>query len=171
MLAVHVALSMVGIVCGLIVFVALAGGKDRRFPTHIFFLTTFLTDVTGFFLPKAGFNDPPTIVGLISLLFMLLSAIAYYQFHSAGRWRWIYILGAGLSFYLNAFVGVIQAFQKIPGLHAIAPAGSEPPFMAAQAAVVLFCLALAILALRRFHPNRQRKSAAQGPVDQMNDEF
>lgn len=159
MLAIHVVLSLVGIVCGLIVFVALAGGRDLRVMTHVFFLTTFLTDVTGFFLPKAGFNDPPTIVGLISLVFVLLAASAYYVFRTAGLWRWAYVVGAGFGFYLNAFVGVVQAFQKIPGLHAIAPAGSEPPFVVAQASVVLLCAVLGILALRRFRPAPQPRTA------------
>jgi len=152
MLMIHVVLSLVGIVCGLIVLASLAGGRDVRAMTHIFLATTFLTDVTGFFLPKAGFSDPPTLVGIVSLVFMLIAMVCYYVFNLAGRARWIYILSAGLGLYLNCFVGVIQAFQKIAVLHALAPAGNEPPFAVAQVSVVLLCLVLGVLAVRRFHP-------------------
>jgi hypothetical protein len=152
MLIIHVGLSLAGIVCGLIAFAALAGGRDLRAMTYIFLATTFLTDVTGFFLPKAGFGDPPTLVGIISLVFMLIALACYYVLNLAGRARWIFILSAGLGLYLNCFVGVIQAFQKISILHALAPAGNEPPFAVAQVSVVLLCVVLGVLAVRRLHP-------------------
>jgi hypothetical protein len=152
MLAIHVVLSLAGIGGGLIVLAALAGGRDFSAMTHIFLAATFLTDVTGFFLPKAGLSDPPTIVGIVSLVILLIAAAGYYMFQLAGRWRWIYILGAGSCLYLNCFVGVVQAFQKISALRALAPAGNEPSFVVAQTSVVLLCALLGILAVWRFHP-------------------
>ena len=41
------------------------------------------------------------------------------------------------ALYLNVFVGVVQAFQKVSFLHPLAPNGSEPPFAIAQALVLL----------------------------------
>jgi hypothetical protein len=47
---------------------------------------------------------------------------------------------------------VFQAFLKIPSLHDLAPTQSEPPFLAAEAVVLLIFIALGIVALIRFHP-------------------
>jgi hypothetical protein len=60
--------------------------------------------------------------------------------------------------YLNVFVAIAQAFQKIPALHALAPNGAEPPFMAAEGLVLLVFAALGTLAVRRF-----RNSAIAAP--------
>ena len=151
MLVLHVAVSLAGIACGFIVLAGLASGRDFRVMTHIFLAATFLTDATGLFLPKAGLSDPPTIVGVISLILLLLAAVGYYVFQLSCRWRSIYIAGVGSSLCLNCFVAVIQAFQKISILHALAPTGSERPFIAAQAGTILLCAALGTLAVRRFH--------------------
>lgn len=57
-----------------------------------------------------------------------------------------------IALYLNVFVGVVQAFQKLPFLHPLAPNGSEPPFIIAQVLVMVIFIVLAILATKRFHP-------------------
>ena len=54
--------------------------------------------------------------------------------------------------YLNVFVAVIQSFQKISFLNALAPTQSEPPFLVAQVVVLVIIVGLAIAAVRRFHP-------------------
>ena len=57
-----------------------------------------------------------------------------------------------LALYLNVFVGVAQAFQKLAFLQALAPTQSEPPFVVAQLVVLAIFLWLGFLAVRRFHP-------------------
>lgn len=52
----------------------------------------------------------------------------------------------------NCFVAVIQAFEKIPFLHFLAPTQSELPFLIAQIALLLLFVWLGIVAVRRFHP-------------------
>jgi hypothetical protein len=69
-----------------------------------------------------------------------------------GSWRWIYAVGAVLALYLNTFVGVVQAFEKIPALHRLAPTQAEPPFAIAQVTVLLLFLVLGVLTGRRFRP-------------------
>jgi hypothetical protein len=59
---------------------------------------------------------------------------------------------AVLALYLNVFVGVVQAFQKLPALNRLAPTQSEPPFTVAQLLVLALFLVWSIRALRRFHP-------------------
>jgi len=57
---------------------------------------------------------------------------ARYARHLAGRWRRIYVIGVAIALYLNVFVGVVQAFMKVPGLAALAPHRNEPPFLIAS---------------------------------------
>ena len=68
----------------------------------------------------------------------------------SGSWRWIYVGSATLALYLNVFVGVVQAFQKLSFLKPLAPTQSEPPFLIAQT-IVLVLFLLGIVAVRRFH--------------------
>jgi MFS family permease len=68
-------------------------------------------------------------LGIISLPFLALTVFARYPKHLAGPWRWIYVIGAVICLYFNLFVAVVQAFEKIPALHAMAPTQTEPPFM------------------------------------------
>jgi uncharacterized membrane protein SirB2 len=80
--------------------------------------------------------------------------LAIYAFRLRGAWRWIYVVAAMVALYLDAFVGVIQAFSKLTFLHALAPTQSEPPFLIAQVVVLVIFVALGIMAVRRFHPER-----------------
>jgi hypothetical protein len=57
-----------------------------------------------------------------------------------------------LTVYLDAFVAVVQAFLKIPSLHALAPNGSEPPFAIAQGILLVLFIAFGIIASRSYHP-------------------
>jgi hypothetical protein len=49
-------------------------------------------------------------------------------------------------------VGVVQAFQKIPPLTALAPTQSEGPFIVAQSLVFIAFVVLGIVAAKRFRP-------------------
>ncbi len=73
-------------------------------------------------------------------------------FRLSGPWRWIYVVTAVFSLYLNVFVGVVQAFQKLAFLQPLAPTQSEPPFLIAQIAVLVIFIVLGFVAVRRFHP-------------------
>ena len=66
-----------------------------------------------------------------------------------GIWRPVYTITAVIALYLNCFVGVVQAFQKIPALHALAPTGTEPPFAIAQGLVLIAFAVAGFLAVRR----------------------
>ncbi len=110
-----------------------------------------MTSVTGFPLAPFGF-DPPRAIGTLSLILLAIAVGAYYLFHLAGAWRWVYVVTAMTSLYLNCFVLVFQGFLKVPALHDLAPTQSEPPFLIAQAAVLIVFVALGFLAVRKFHP-------------------
>lgn len=148
----HVVLSLIGIASGLIVllFGLLAA---RRLPgwTALFLLTTVATSVTGFFFPFHGFT-PAIAVGILSLVILAATIPALYAFHLRGGWRHVYVIGAVVSLYFNVFVLVVQSFQKVPALHALAPTQKEPPFAITQGVVLLLFVVLGVLAVKRFRP-------------------
>jgi len=150
-LQIHVALSLIGIVAGLIVLYGLLAGRALGGWTALFLATTILTSVTGFPLPPFGL-DPPRMVGILSLILLAVAVAAYYVFHLDGAWRWVYVVTAMVALYLNCFVAVIQSFSKITSLHALAPTQSEPPFVIAQIVVLALFVVLGFLSVRRFHP-------------------
>jgi len=149
--AFHVVLSLVGIVAGL---VALAGMlKARRLPgwTAVFLATTVLTSVTGYFFPRDTLL-PSHIVGALSLVILAIAIAALYGAKLAGRSRAIYAATATASLYLNVFVLVAQAFQKVPALNALAPTPAAPAFGVAQGIVLVAFVVLGWKAVRQFHP-------------------
>jgi hypothetical protein len=149
---VHVILSLVGILAGLVAVYGML--RHRRFDgwTALFLATTVLTSVTGYFFPRDHIL-PSHIVGAISLVLLVAAILGFYVFHFARAWRWIYVVSAVAALYLNVFVGVFQSFLKVPALAALAPTQSEPPFVIAQAVVLLAFIAIGVLAVRSFHPD------------------
>jgi uncharacterized membrane protein len=77
---------------------------------------------------------------------------ALYREHMAGPWRWIYVVAAITSLYLNVFVLVVQSFVKVSALNALAPTQSEPPFAITQIAVLVIFLMIALAAAVQFRP-------------------
>jgi hypothetical protein len=150
-LQIHVALSLIALVAGLVVLYGLLQGRALRGWMELFLVTLILTSVTGFPLPPFGL-DPPRMVGILSLVLLAVAVLAIYVFRVSGPWRWIFVVTAMAALYLDAFVGVIQAFAKLPALHELAPTGSEPPFLIAQVIVLVFFVVLGFLAARWFHP-------------------
>ncbi len=153
MLQIHVLLSLIGILSGLFVLFGLLNARASPIATVTFLGTTILTSATGFLLPPFGF-DPPRAVGVLSLLLLAAAVIALYGFHLAGAARLVYIVSAIAALYLNVFVGVTQAFQKIAFLQPLAPTQSEPPFIVAQIAVLALFIAFGIFAAFKYHPTK-----------------
>lgn len=89
-------------------------------------------------------------MGVLSLLVLLLAIIARYVRHLAGAWRSTYVITAILALYFNFFVLIVQSFEKIPALKALAPTQSEPPFKLAQLAALVLFVVLTTVAYRRF---------------------
>jgi hypothetical protein len=149
--ALHVILSLIGIVSGFIVLFGMLGSNKLAGWTALFLATTTLTSLTGFFFHSASFG-PPQVVGVISLVVLAVAIFAFYVGRLAEHWRWVYVVTAVVALYLNAFVGVVQAFQKLPFLTPLAPTQSEPPFLIAQLVVMAIFVVLGILSVRRYHP-------------------
>ena len=154
---VHVIISLIAIVAGIIVMFGMLGSRRPGGLTAIFLLLTILTSATGFLIPPLVSDKllPSHIIGGLSLLLLANACIALYGMKLAGPWRWIYVLTALLSLYFNVFVLVIQSFLKIPALTALAPGNppAGPVFAVAQGIVLVFFVLMIIGAWRRFRPS------------------
>src|SRR5947208_10706282 len=148
---IHTLISLIAIFTGVVVLFGLLAGNRVDGWTKWFLITAVLTTVTGFFFPFHGFT-PAIGLGIISLPFLALTIFARYPRQLAGAWRWIHVVGAVICLYFNLFVIVVQAFEKIRALHALAPTQTEAPFKLTQLVVLLVSALLAIIAAIRFHP-------------------
>jgi hypothetical protein len=146
---IHVAISLIAIATGLVALAGLLSGKRLDGWTFVFLVTTTATSVTGFGFPFVQLL-PSHIVGAISLVVLAVSVLARYTYRLAGRWRTTYVVTAIAALYLNVFVLVVQSFQRVPALAALAPTQSEPPFAIAQLMVLLVFLGLGYRAVVRF---------------------
>ena len=147
----HVAITLVAIASGVVVLFGMLGAHRLPAWTAVFLVATILTSVTGFMFPIQGFT-PALGVGIISLVILAIAVLALYSKHLAGAWRGIYVATAVTVLWFNVFVLIVQSFQKISALHALAPTQSEPPFLIAQGAALAGFLALGIMAALRFRP-------------------
>src|SRR6202165_522999 len=150
---VHVIISLIAIVSGIIVMFGLLTSKRMPGLTGIFLLFTILTSATGFLFPFEKLL-PSHMIGILSLVLLAIACIALYGMKLAGPWRVIYVVTALLSLYLNAFVLIIQSFLKVPALTALAPGNppSGPVFAVVQGVVLVFFIIMIIGAVRRFRP-------------------
>lgn len=159
-IAVHVGISLIGIVSGLIALPAMARGWWAPRTQAVFLVTTLLTSLTGFLFPFRGFT-PAIGVGVISTVDLLVAFAALFALRRAG-WAWAaYAVSATVALWLNLFVLVVQAFQKVPLLNHLAPAGTEPPFLAAQILLLILMLILGAALLRRGQARDARNAASR----------
>jgi hypothetical protein len=162
LLQIHVGLSLIGIVAGLVSMLTMTQGKIPPVLTAVTLGSLVLTSATGFPLPPFGL-DPPRIVGCISLVLLALAIAALYLFHLAGAWRWIYVVTATAACWLNSFVGVAQTFMKVAFFNALAPTQQEPPFAIAQIATLVVFIVFGWLGVKRLHPGSMLPSALAEP--------
>ena len=146
---IHVLISVLGIIAGLVVAGGLMAGARLDGWTALFLATTILTSVTGFGFPFTTVK-PPHVVGAISLVVLAICLAARYWKHLAGGWRSTYVVTAVVALYLNVFVLVVQLFVKTPPLAQLAPTQQEAPFVLTQALVLALFVWLGWAALRGF---------------------
>jgi hypothetical protein len=154
----HVVIGLIAIVTGFVVVIGMIDGKRLPGWTALFLLTTVLTSLTGFLFPFGGIT-PGIIVGILSSVLLVVALFALYIRHLTHAWRWIYAITAIAALYLNVFVSIAQAFQKIPFIRALAPTQSEPSFLVAQGLALGIVTVLGIFAVMRFRPEMRVAAA------------
>jgi len=156
---IHVVISLIGIGTGLVAVFGMISNRLLKQWTAVFLVTTVLTSVTGFMFPFTKVT-PGIILGVISLVVLLPTMLALFAFHLADGWRWIYAAGAVGALYFNVFVLIVQSFQKVPALKALAPHQTEPPFVATQGITLILFIVLGVMAVKKFHPQMAAKARA-----------
>ena len=150
---IHVVISVVGILSGLVVIGGLLAGARLEGWTALFLVTTTVTSVTGFGFPASAVS-PAHIVGGLSLVVLTACLAARYWRKLDGGWRTTYVVTAVVATYLNVFVLVVQLFAKTPALAQLAPTQQEPPFALTQALVLALFAWLGWAAVRGFRAAR-----------------
>jgi hypothetical protein len=147
----HTIITLVAIGSGLIVVGGMFASHKLPGTTALFLFTTALTSVTGFLFPIRGFT-PALGVGILACVILAVALFALYKEHLVGARRWIYVITALVSLYLNVFVLVAQSFMKVSALNALAPTQSEPPFAITQAVVLVIFILIGLIAVVKFRP-------------------
>ena len=155
---VHVVISLVAILTGLVFLFGLIAGKEFEGWTVTFLATTVATSMTGFFFPFKGIT-PAIVFGIISVFVLAIAIYAKYSRNLAAAWRKTFLVTALVALYLNVFVLVVQAFLKVPPLKGIAPTQNDPAFKITQLAVLLAFITCGILAWKRFVPSPSESSS------------
>jgi hypothetical protein len=150
---VHVIISLIAIVSGIVVMFAMLGSNKLPGLTAVFLLFTILTSVTGFLFPFEQLL-PSHMIGILSLVLLAIACVALYAMKLSGIWRPIYVVTALASLYLNVFVLIVQSFLKVPALHAVAPGNppAGPAFAVVQGLVLVFFVIVIVGAWRRYKP-------------------
>jgi len=150
---IHVVISVLGIIAGLVVVGGLMAGARLDGWTALFLVTTILTSVTGFGFPFTKVA-PPHVVGALSLVVLAVCLAALYWKQLEGGWRATYVITAVAALYLNVFVLVVQLFVKTPPLAQLAPTQQEAPFVLTQGLVFVLFVWLGWAALRAFRTGK-----------------
>lgn len=150
---VHTLITLVAIVAGLVMLAGMLRNARDDLAHTVFLLFSVLTAITGFMIQVTPVT-PAVILGVLLSLALIVALVARYAYRMRGAWRWIYVVAAIASLYFNCFVLVVQSFQKVPALHAIAPGipPAGPVFAATQGLVLIALVVAGFLAVRRFRP-------------------
>lgn len=144
---IHVLISLAGIASGVVVMYGFLTNKRLNRWTAAFLTTTALTSITGFLFPFMGVT-PAIKLGVISIVVLAVTIVTRYPLHLT--WRKTYVISACAALYFNVFVLVVQSFEKVPALKAIAPTQKEPPFVLAQVLVLAIFVGLTVFAVKKF---------------------
>lgn len=109
----HVAVSHLAMASGIMVLCGLVVGQLYRRCNSLFLVTASLTSITGFAFPNAHIT-PGIIVGVLSLIALVLAAIALYAYHLNGAFRSTFVV----STTVNANSSLLKSCTPITCLEA-----------------------------------------------------
>lgn len=149
----HVVLSLIGIASGVLVLLRPSAATKTSSLNTLFLATTIAANVTGllFMVAFPRFRLGHTL-GVVSLVVLVPTVLALYRHWLAGPWRGIFVAGATIALYLNAFIGVMQAFGKIAFLRALPPTAFASPLLLAHLLMLAICVWLGVHAFASLQP-------------------
>jgi hypothetical protein len=146
---IHVVLSLLGIVSGLVVAGGLMAGVRFGGWIGLFLTTTVMTDLTGFGFPSREVH-PSHIAAALSLLVLLVAVVALYGKRLDGPWRRAFAVSVVVALYMNVLVLVEQLFHKLRVLALLAPNPTAPAYLATHGLMLVLFIGLGRAAARGF---------------------
>ncbi len=144
---IHVVISLIALADGIALLILWSRGRDLPVLATNAIVLLIATSITGFMFPFIKFL-PSHAFGILSLILLAATVVARWGKGLAGRWLTVYGATLAIAIYLDAFVAVVQALQKIPALNALAPTDKSPGFMVAQGLLLVAFVLLGRSALR-----------------------
>lgn len=144
---IHVVFCVLELAVGAFVALELMNGRVGKL-AGFFLLFALLTDITSFLFPFHG-STPGFKLAIMSSATTMIAILALYVTRLRGRWYKIFAVSALITLYFDAFVAVVQSFEKVGRFHAIAPNGNERPVVIVQAILLMVFLIMAIYVVRR----------------------
>ena len=154
--AFHVLVSLLAIASGFVVVFGLLQNRYLAGTTSFFLWTTAITSITGFMFPFHGIT-PGQVLGVLSLIALALAIYARRRVLADGGLRRTYVTTSVLALYFNFFVLIVQSFEKVPALKALAPTQKEAPFKVTQLIALLLFVALGVLSAVKFRGKTERQ--------------
>jgi hypothetical protein len=140
----HVVLSLCALVTGGIVLFAMLCSLPLPRVTTLFLAATLGTSLTGLLFQSTRVG-PGHIVCVLSLVALMPTLFALYVRRLAGAWRRVFVAGATAALSLNAAIGLLQVFARIPYLQPLV--GTPVPLIAGLALIMVLGLLGALAAL------------------------
>ena len=109
---VHVIISLLGIITGLVAVGGFMAGARREGVTAVFLITTILTNATGFGFPSDKLL-PSHVVAALSLVLLAVCVVARYVKHLEGAWRRVFVITA-VAFLLHTLFS--SAAESLAGI-------------------------------------------------------
>jgi hypothetical protein len=150
---IHVVISLIALADGLALLFLWSRGRDLPALATNVIVLLLATSITGFMFPFVKFL-PSHAFGILSLILLTAAVVARWGKGLAGRWLTVYGVTLAVAIYLDAFVAVVQALQKIPALNALAPTDKSPGFAIAQGLLLVAFVLLGRSALRGLRSTR-----------------
>ncbi len=147
----HTLMSIIAIILGIPTVIELFQGRIKSVWSTSFLVLAIGTSATGYLFPFVGIT-PAQITGVVALVFLGIALVARFKYALNGKARWVYAGSIVASEYFLVFVAVVQAFNKVGALAALAPTQSEPPFAIAQGITLVIFVAVGVLASKAFKP-------------------
>lgn len=143
----HVLITLIQLVSGIgLVYVFIQGRSSDRLAA-IFLISTAADLVTGFLFPFHGVT-PAIVIGLLNVVILIPTVVAWYRLARARFWKPILVFGSLALLYFDCLVFIVQSFQKVPGLHQLAPVGNEPAVLVSQTLLFIVTIVVGYLCFR-----------------------
>lgn len=143
----HVLVSLVEIAAGIALVRAFINRSPSDGPAKLFLITAAITLFGGFLFPFHGVT-PAIVIGLLNVAILAVTIFAWRKASTARVWNATFVIGALALLYFNCLVLIVQSFQKVPGLHDLAPVGNEPAVLVSQTVLLIAAVVVGYFSFR-----------------------